>query len=270
MADEEVVVTQQDAPQGEPAPEVVADAAPEGTVAPVVPEAPKSDKALERMQQRIDELTYRLRERERQEAKQQEPVKQEPKAPPTLEDFAFDEVKFRQAQTEWTQAEIDRKVAERFEKAEQERAGKTREQTFQKRQEEFAKSSPEYTEKVIQGAKRGEWACSDAMAAIIQRVEHGPAVALYLASNPEIAANIAELPSVDAAYELGRIEAKFAVAPKAQPPVVKVSQAPPPPERIEAVDSTVSVKPTDPESDKLSDAEWRKARERQLARRKSG
>jgi hypothetical protein len=214
------------------------------------------------MQQRIDELTYRLRERERQEVvKVETPVA---KTPPALEDFAFDEGKFRQAQAEWQKLEIDRLVSERLEKAEQDKQVKTRDQTFREREKTFMAKNPDYTEKVYES---GVVPISDAMAQEITDSEFGPELALYFANHRDIARELYQLPARQVAKEIGRIEATFTQA-KATPPVpapvvVKVSQAPPPTPKIEAVEHEVETDPS-----KMTDAQFAKWRRRQIAQRR--
>lgn len=63
---------------------------------------------------------------------------------------------------------------------------------------------------------------SPAMAETIARAEAGPEIAYQLGRNPELAARIAELDPLDAARELGRLQAQF------DPPRRNVTAAPPP------------------------------------------
>jgi hypothetical protein len=227
---------------------------------------------VDHTQKRIDELTWKTRELERQlaqerAAKQAEPPKPTP-VEPTLEQFEFDQAKYDKARREYDDARIEQRVAEVLERREREKQVKTVEQTFEERQRTFAEKNPEYVEKVLRGAERQEWACSQAMATVLKGSERGPEVALYLATHPDESISISRLPDLEAARELGRIEARLEKPVTSSAPP-KVSNAPPPPPKIDAADATVSVKPTDPESDKLSDQEWLKAREKQVARRKS-
>jgi hypothetical protein len=225
--------------------DVVADAIPTAPAAPVEKpvEVPRSERALERMQQRIDELTYRLRETERQSVKAAEPEIQAPKVAPVLADFAFDEGKFQQAQAEWQRAEIDRAVAERLSKAEQQQQVKTREQTFREREKAFAQKNADYAEKVYES---GVVPISDAMAEEITDSEFGPELALYFANHRDVARQLYELPARQVAREIGRIEATFVTskAPAPPPATVKVSQAPPPTPKIEAVEPDVESDPS--------------------------
>ena len=256
-------------PEAEPAATPVSDETPTQV-------APSPEKARERdkTQERIDELTWRLRETERQLAESRKPPEPPPAKPveaPKLEDFEFDQAKYTQALTEWQDARIEARVAERLAKAEAERAANERTKTFQQRQQEFMAKTPDYAEKVLQGADRNEWPCSEAMAELIRESELGPQVAYHLASNPQVARELYGMSERAVAREIGRIEARLEkpAAPVKEP--VRVSQAPPPPAKIEAAEATVSVKPTDPESDKaMSDSEWLRARNKQVSRRGRG
>jgi hypothetical protein len=110
------------------------------------------------------------------------------------------------------------------------------------------------------------------MAEVIADSEDGPAVAYYLGKNPEAAAAIAQLPPSAAARELGKLEARLAFErEKARTPATParsaVSQAPPPPPKIEASEPDVApVSAGDPDSDKLSVNEWMRRREKEVRR----
>lgn len=262
MTDETV----QDVPVVEPdaATDVVADAdapAPQ----PVIPAAPpESDK----VQKRIDELIWKNAELKRQlDASQKPPTPVEPAKPivaPTLEQFDYDQSKYQQAQNEYLSAMVKLGVSEELAKERQQAKVETREKTFHQRQQDFAKTNPEYVEKVI---RADTLPISTSAQSLIKEMDAGPQVALYLVNHQEEALQIMQMSELMQARELGRIEAKLD-KPVVTPAIPKVSQAPPPPAKIEATDSTVTPKPSDPESDKLSDAEWRKARDKQLARQR--
>lgn len=236
---EEAIVSQET-----PAPVESADAPTPASV--VTPEAKKFDeeyyrKALDGQQRRIDELTWRLnRSIDREpEANKEPPQKVEPKVP-KLEDFAFDEAKFQSAQTEYLRAEAERIVTERLKAADQTRAVEQRTQTFREREKAFAAKTPDYQDKVYGGETLP---ISDAMAEEITSSEVGPELALYLANHRDVARQLYELPPRQVAREIGRIEATLlkpaaTIAP-VTPPVPKVSNAPPPPAKIEAEEAEV-------------------------------
>lgn len=228
--------------------------------------APKRDRA----QERIDELTWRVNEeRRRREALERE-IAQRPKEqpapakPPTLEDHGFDQAKYDQAFNEYQERLIEQKTAEKVAKAladrDQQAQQETRLKTFAERQDAFAKTNPDYVTKVQLAETLP---ISEASQEMLQDMDLGPQVALYLVDNREEALKIMQLPERQQALALGRIEAKLATPKVAEAPPPKVSQAPPPPAKIEATEATVEKRPED-----MSDSEFAKWRRRQIAQRR--
>lgn len=265
-----------------PAPDAIAPTTaetPEPVQAESSPAVNDADESSEQrpkgVQKRIDELT-RLRydaERDRdywrQLALQQQPqAKPEPARPeapkpvPKLEDFNYDEAAYQAALFEHASAEAARKVREELRRETEQQQKQERVKSWKTRETEFKAKNPDY-EQVAYYAP-----ISDAMAEVIQESELGPAIAYYLGKNTAEAEQIAQLDSVRAARALGRIEAKLEQPATPPPSKPAVSKAPPPPPRIEAVDTAVTVRADSPESDKLSDSEWLKLRNKQLARKK--
>jgi len=95
------------------------------------------------------------------------------------------------------------------------------------------------------------------MLEVLEESERGPEIAYHLGQNPRLAREIARLSPLQAARELGRIEAKLAERPKAP----AVSKAPPPAPTLAATEPAVE---KDPE--KMSDKEWLEWRNKQLRR----
>jgi hypothetical protein len=222
---------------------------------------------------RIDELTRNWREAERREAAllkilereqpRETPKPQEDTSPRTLADFGYDEGKFQSYI--FGQAEKRSREAARAElKESQEREAKERRQTsFASKASEFAKTVEDYDSVVT----NPRLAITPEMAEAIRESDDGPALAYHLGKNPEIAEKLAQLPPFAAARELGKIEARLAnerEKAKEKP----VSKAPPPPPKVEGADPATSVKPDDPNSDSLSDDEWVRRRNKQLASRR--
>ena len=108
---------------------------------------------------------------------------------------------------------------------------------------------------------------SDELLEDIADLDDSPSVVYYLANNLRIADEIARLPPRAAARELGRIEARLA-AEKEKLAAAKVSKAPEPPPKVDGSgDPAVAISLTSAEADKLSDAEWVRRRNKQVARR---
>jgi hypothetical protein len=236
------------------------------------PSAAKPEPAPEdKIQKRFDKLTKEkyeaLRERDRlrwelEQARQ--PAKTEPVAPelPTLEGAGFDDAKYQAALLEYSKAtaraEVERILSER----EQQQTSKAAASEFDKRQAEFAKQTPDYAEKVTENTSLP---ISKQMADVIRKSEIGPQIAYYLAEHEDTAALIAQMRDpLDVGRELGRIEARLET-PKTAP--TKVSQAPPPPSKLEANDPSPPVRTTDASGDRLSDDEWVRLERKRLAKR---
>lgn len=233
------------------------------------PAPAKTETQEDKLQKRFDKLTKEKYDAQRradrlewENEQLRQPAKTESVAPvkPTLEESGYDDAKFQKADAEYTQALV-RAEAQRILKEEREQQQQqAKASEFDKRQAEFTKSKPDYVEKVIDGGARGEWPCTAEMAACIRESEIGPQLAYHLADNPELAQAIAKLPALAQAREIGRIEARLETS-KAAP--AKVSQAPPPPAKIEATEPAIEKRPED-----MSDIEFAKWRRRQIAQRR--
>lgn len=255
--------------------------APESQVAESAP-APEKAPEQDGFTKRIDELTKNWRETERRaeeaardaqywrdqalraQQPQPQPAKPVEQAVKTLADFEYDDVKYQSYLFEQAESRAV-KAAEKRLREQQETDAKERRRTeFARREAEFEKANPDYRSKT----RSPSFPVSDAMAEVFAESEEGPAVAFYLANNAGLAEQISKLPPLAAARELGRIEAKLIAA--REKAAKTVSDAPPPPPKVESVDpGNVSAKPDDPDSDKLSDSEWLRRRNKQVERRRS-
>lgn len=243
-------------PDGEAEPVAAAD---ETSVAPVVePTIPKS---------RFDEVYGKWRSTERDleywrslAVNKAEPVVEKAPELPTPEKYGFDDAKYQTALVEYY-GSIARSEAVSAFRAEREQEQKQQvAQTFKQRETDFAGKTPDYRDKVYSNALP----VSAVTAELIAESPDGPAIAYYLAENLDVARQIYDLPPLQAARELGRIEARVAQKQEAPKPKPALSQAPPPPPKLDAVDSAI-----DKDPDSMSIDEWRKHREKQI-RRKQG
>lgn len=254
-----------------PEPETVADPSPAVDETNEQPAKPKG------VQVRLDELTRLRRDAERDRDYWRElalrnqspqPKADSPKPddkPKTLADFEYDEAKFQAYifdQAERRSAEAARREL----KEAQERETRTRrDQSFASKAIEFAKTVEDYDEVV----RNPSLPITPQMAEAIKDSDDGPALAYHLGKNPDIAEKIAQLPPIAAARELGKIEARLAQererAKEARP---AVSNAPPPPPKVEGVEPAVNIRPDDPESDKLPMNDWLAKRNKQIAKRR--
>lgn len=255
--------------------------------APSVPKADTSEDTsnwTEKAQKRYDELTRKtyeaLSERDRERYKREaaearlaelEKAKPSEVAPqesfPTLEQFGYDEGKYQQA----VAAHFAKIASEQGKTAAQAALNEERERqkaeeatkSWSQKEAELIKSKPDYVEKV-QRAER--LPISKEVQQILLGHDLGPQIALHMVENAEASAAIMRLPLNLQLMEVGRISAKLEAA-KLQPKPA-VSQAPPPPSKIESADAGAAVvSTTSPESDKLSDAAWAKAEEARIRRK---
>lgn len=218
-------------------------------------------------QKRIDRLTWEKGERDREIAywrslamqrpePQAEPRQPEATIAPTLEQYGHDEAKYQLAVTEYARS-VARAEAQEAIRQERERGkAEDRTKTFKTREAEFIAKTEDYQEKVYDPSLP----ITREMVELIAESPDGPALAYYLANNREVTAQIAVLPPMQAARELGKIEAKLTATP---PPAPVVSKAPAPPPKIEAVNPEVSKEPSN-----MTDKEFASWRRRQIAQRR--
>lgn len=226
---------------------------------------------------RIDELTgkWRNEERSRQTVerdrdywreqalrnqRQPEPApkpQEQPTQVKTLSDFEYDDSKYQSYLFEETEKRAVAAAEKRLKEQDEQVSRQRRQSTFQQRMSDFEKNAPDFREKVLSHANP----VSDAMRDVFEASEEGPAVAYYLASNLTIADKIARMPPLDAARELGRIEAKL-IADRAAA-AKTVSTAPPPPPKLDGADPKVEKAPAE-----MNDNEFAKWRKKHIASRR--
>jgi hypothetical protein len=222
---------------------------------------------------RIDELTRLRRDAERDRdywrdlamrtAIPQPTRQEEPPKLPTLAEFGYDEKKYADA----VKADVLKEAKAAF-KAEaeqwaQKQTTESRKVQFDERAAAFAKANSDFYEVFNESLP-----VSQAMAESIIDSDDGPAVAYYLGNNPDVAARIARLSPVQAGREIAKIEVRLA-AEREKASQKPVSKAPAPPPHVTGSDPGTTVKSaSDPESDRLSAAEWARLREKELRRRK--
>lgn len=243
------------------APEIVT-TPPEADATPTEPAQPKE---RDKVQERIGELTRKNAKLEQQLNEiLKERQKPEPKPElvvPKLEDVGYDPDKHSDAVAKYYEALAERKAEEAAErllqKRETEAKQKARQQTFSER---LNKLSSEDRENAI-AAPVG----SQEAAEVIQESEVGPEILLYLANNRDQAEKIAQLPPHIQAREIGRIEARLEAQKTQVEQKPKVSEAPPPPPKIEASDSVTKKAWNDPTQ---SQDEFNRARRKYIDARR--
>jgi hypothetical protein len=239
------------------------------------PETESEDSQVQKpkggFQRRIDELTRNWREAERRNDQLLELVSRQQGAPatqqqvtdagkpPSLADFNYDESKYQDALLSFASKAAERTVTAKLSEWERSQSQQRQAQTFKAKEAAFAATVDDYADKVYDPSVP----ISAAMAEAIADSDIGPMLAYHLADNREVAARIAALSPVQAARELGKIEAQLS-APKQKP----VTKAPPPPPKIQGTGSDdMPVKASDPESDKLEINEWMRRRDLEVKRK---
>ncbi len=211
----------------------------------VKPSEPSPEKNS--VQKRMNELTWKHRESERQnqtlqdrvdelEAKQPQPTNEMK----TLEDFEYDESKYQahvMSQADQRAEDIARRVVG-------ESQSKTSEQdkikTFETKEKRYSEDLPDYFD-----ATRNLPYFNKSMFDATSEMEEGPAVFYYLAKNEDVAAKIAVMSPAAAAVELGRIAATKLASVKA------TSKTPAPTPKIDGIEPGIEKDP-----DKMSMDEW--------------
>ena len=155
---------------------------------------------------------------------------------------------------------------------------KIRQKQEQEKQQTIRKSYESRVEKAIekysdyeQVAHSNDVRITNEMASFIMDSDVGPEIAYFLGKNPEESYRIADLPPLQQAREIGKLEAKLIANPPAAP-TKKVSSAPDPIKPIATSSSKAGkYETTDPRSvDTMSVSEWIEAeRKRQLQKYKS-
>lgn len=214
--------------------------------APAVKDA--DEPVTQGVRSRIDELTRYRREAERErdywrslaeKARETPKVEPEVEKPKSLEDFGYDEAKFNAH----TLSLVEKRSVEAAKRAiAEERAREAEEASFSDfldRANDFAKTVPDYYE--VTGNEDLPFTRGSALLQTMVDAELGPQIAYHLAKNPRLAHDIARLPPLQQAREIGRIEAKLSE----KPTVPKVSEAPPPAAKLDASNPVVEKDPKD-------------------------
>jgi len=181
----------------------------------------------------------------------------------TLEDFEFDESKFRSYLDERTH-DIATKAGEAAGSKFQTQANAQQvESGFRSKEAEFEAETKDYSS-VVYGEVNGQrsWQASATMADEIRLSDIGPQLGYHLAKNPDLAAEISALSERAAIRRMTQLESSLKSEMSKKPKTV--SDAPPPPPQVKSGDAGLSKNIDDPG---LSDAQFAKMRRKQIANR---
>ena len=178
-------------------------------------------------QKRINKVTaekheYRRRAEEAEELlkKYSQPKSPTAKAAPTLEEFDYDEDKYRTAA-------IDYQVDQRFKTAQEERTQRDQQDQRGKAADDFAKKISlsnvpnDYSEKIDNMARTIP--LQNDVVSAIQHADNGPELAYYLAENLDVADSIQRMPPSVRTMEIGKISAQLSAGKKTAKPASKAA-----------------------------------------------
>lgn len=218
---------------------------PEGETPPAAPESQPSGRARDRIEDLVAERNA-LRQYGEHQARVIEQLlaqKQAPQAPtpapvaqapvsdpaPTLESCGFDATKLAQAQAEWLERQVDRRVKAAVDTRSAEQQNATERATFEARVAAFAEKTPDFQIVTSNPALTQLPPLSKGAARLVTRSELGPQLLYYFGKHPDIAARVARMDPEAQLVALGRIEAQLSAPPPAPQKPQQRTQAPPPP-----------------------------------------
>lgn len=218
-----------------------------------------------KVQKRIDELTAKFREAEREAEYYRSLVEDRNKPPeisepvkPNLEDFDYDTAQFAEAMETYADQRaqwVNYQNQEKLKSEQQQIESQKRVWRYQDRANNFARENPDF----FQVTTSDQVTITQEMSDIIVDSETGPKLAYYLGKNPNLAMEIARLPSHLQYKEMGRLE--YEINSKA-PPAPQTTQAPAPIKPV-GTNSNVSKEPSEMSYDEF--VTWR---QKQIAARR--
>lgn len=181
-----------------------------------------------------------------------------------LKDFDYDEKKYTEYVLKRVEANAEKAAKAAADRYRSEQEAISRRAKFDERIDAFAKTVQDYHEVVTESTP-----VSEAMADALLDSDDPGALMYYLGNNPDVARKLYYLTPAKAGREIAKLEVQLA-AERAKAAEKPVTKAPPPAPNIEASgDGSPKAKPDDPASDtELSDAEWTRRRNAQIAARR--
>lgn len=220
------------------------------------PSEPSPEPKKDKVQDRIDELTKKFRDAERDAAHWRNKAHERPAPEPvinldtkSLADFDYDEPAYQAHITQQAKAEALRLVNETH----QNQSANVKMQQFSAKEAEFAEKNDDY----FNATRKPSLTLTQDMLEIAQDSELGPELLYHLGKHPSVALRLSALTPMAQAREMGILEAKLST------PVSKtVSTAPKPAPKIKGAANKLNKDPND-----MSDSEFRKWRHKQIANR---
>lgn len=211
-------------------------------------------------EKRIAQLTWQLKEQERQfeQLRQQISQPQKPSEPsqerPTLESVGYDEAKYTDAMEQYLNSQIESRIDSTLTAKQQEASRKQQAETLQKQTDSFMRKGIELADDFAEVVADESLPVTESMRDALFSVDDGPKVLYHLAQNPAEIFRIASLPPYAQAVEIGRLEARLSL-----PQPKQNSSAPPPVRPLSAGGESVRKDP-----DKMTTKEWLAWRQKQI------
>lgn len=235
------------------------------------PEA-KSDDEPKGVAKRIKELTDRIRAAEERERRYlsmlergqapQQPAKSDDDEPvKSLKDFNYDEKSFLEYSEKRLAARADKAAKEAAQRWRAEQDAIARRAKYDERVAAFSKTVDDFDDVV-----NDRTPVSEGMADFLLDSDEAGALMYYLGNNPEEARKLYYMSPAKAGRELTKLEDRL-VAERKKAAEKPVTNAPAPAPKIDAVEPSIAVSTTSPESDKLSTKEWVARERRRLAKK---
>lgn len=226
------------------------------------------------VEKKVAELAFENRQLKRQleqQAQQSAPQEPEQREPlKTLKDFGYDEQKFNDYLIDEGAKRAESRMAARQAETQTQTESQKRADEFAAREDAFELENPGFKTRLHDDNLR----ITPEMASFIAdpTSDIGLHVGDYLARNPTEAAKIAAMSETAQMREMVKLETRIGKeVAKAKAEKEKASGAPPPPKtRLDGTDADLGLDPSSAkDSDKMSDEEWSKRRQRQLEKRRN-
>lgn len=208
------------------------------------------------VQDRIDELTKKFRDAEREAAHWRDKANEQPAPKPevnldvkTLADFDYDEAKYQEHVTNQAKQAALKLVNDTH----QHESAAVKQQQFSAKEAEYAEKNEDY----YNVTRNPSAVLTKEMLDIAQESDNGPALLHHLGKHQTVALHLSSLSPLALAREMGILEAKLNT-----PIDTLVTKAPAPAPKLKGAKNEVDKDPM-----KMSDAEFTKWRRKRIAKR---
>ena len=216
--------------------------------------AGEKPKAKKTVQDRIDELTRKQRDAEREaefwrakatqpQERQRDPepqVDEDPEPSPYAYEHGENDVRFIRAQAAW---EARQEVTRQFNERAQREAEQAERRRFNERAETFAGQTPDFYDVVGHNYERAASVMTEVMQHAARAADEAPALAYHMAKHPAEARRIAALNPYAQAVEIGKLAARLSAPTASRPSPKTATDAPEPPPQARGTGGRFQVAP---------------------------